>query len=149
MKGPVEKAETKPTTPKKVVAEKTLATKVAPKKVSTVKATMAAKAMATAAAKKKKIADEPKEAGSKNRIIENFIKNNPEISKPEDRDYTKEIYLADESVREDYNLVSETLAELLIEQGHPQKAKKVYEKLIVIHPEKSTYFAARISKLKV
>jgi hypothetical protein len=40
------------------------------------------------------------------------------------------------------------MAQLYIKQGHKGKAIKIYEKLILINPEKSTYFAARISELK-
>ena len=86
--------------------------------------------------------------GSKLGIIESFIKNNPGINKPEDKDYKEEISLASKSLKETYDLVSETMAELFLAQGHPKKAIKIYEKLILIYPEKSTYFAARISKLK-
>jgi len=39
------------------------------------------------------------------------------------------------------------MAVLFEKQGHIKKAIKIYEKLILIYPEKNTYFAARISEL--
>ena len=44
--------------------------------------------------------------------------------------------------------VSETLAQIYAEQGYPDLAKSVYEKLILHSPEKSAYFASLIEKLK-
>ncbi len=80
-------------------------------------------------------------------IIEKFIKEDPSINKPEDKAYIKELQLAKASVSEKYDIVSETMAKLYKAQGNKKKAKKIYEKLILIYPEKSTYFAARISDL--
>lgn len=56
--------------------------------------------------------------------------------------------LADRSVSEEDLPASETLAEILAEQGKTEKAISVYEKLSLLHPEKSGYFASRIMKLK-
>jgi hypothetical protein len=43
---------------------------------------------------------------------------------------------------------SESLANLFAHQGHKKKAIEMYEKLMLINPEKSTYFAAQIEKIK-
>ncbi|MBK7336556.1 MAG: hypothetical protein IPJ00_10435 [Saprospirales bacterium] len=56
--------------------------------------------------------------------------------------------LAKKSLQEKGDLVSETLAELLARQGHVQKAISMYEKLGLIFPEKSSFFASQIEKLK-
>ena len=48
----------------------------------------------------------------------------------------------------DSGLVSEPLAELLANQGHAEDAIEMYEKLSLIFPEKSVYFAAKIEKIK-
>lgn len=43
---------------------------------------------------------------------------------------------------EDHGLVSETLARILEKQGNYSKAREVYDRLALKHPEKSVYFAA-------
>ena len=53
-----------------------------------------------------------------------------------------------ESIESDEELVSQELAELLENQGHFQEALKMFEKLILTNPEKSTLFAQKISELK-
>lgn len=56
--------------------------------------------------------------------------------------------LAERSITENKELVSETLARLLAKQGHRDKAIAMYERLYLVFPEKSAYFAAEIEKLK-
>ena len=56
--------------------------------------------------------------------------------------------IAQQSVTESQGIASETLAAILAKQGQIEKAIKMYERLILIFPEKSTYFAAQIAKLK-
>lgn len=90
----------------------------------------------------------PVDRGSVIDFIDKFIKANPGIRKPEDKDYQPEVNQANKSLEENYELVSETMAELYLKQGHTGKAKKIYEKLILIYPEKSTYFANRISEIE-
>lgn len=46
------------------------------------------------------------------------------------------------------DLSSESLANLFADQGHKSQAIKMYEKLMLINPEKSSYFAAQIEKIK-
>ena len=86
--------------------------------------------------------------GSSKNIIEKFIRNNPKINKPSENSDIEDYKIEDFSTEESYDLVSETMAELYLNQGHKEKAILIYEKLILINPEKSAYFAARISKLK-
>jgi hypothetical protein len=45
-------------------------------------------------------------------------------------------------------IYSETLAELLADQGHNSKAIKMYQQLSLIFPEKSALFAVKIEKIK-
>ena len=52
------------------------------------------------------------------------------------------------SVLENTAIISASLADLLAKQGHTEKAAEMYARLCLIFPEKSTYFAAQIEKLK-
>lgn len=56
--------------------------------------------------------------------------------------------LAERSVSENKDVISETLARLFARQGYREKAILMYERLILTFPEKSAYFAAEIDKLK-
>ena len=56
--------------------------------------------------------------------------------------------LAERSVSENKDVISETLARLLVKQGYKEKAIVMYERLCLAFPEKSAYFAAEIEKLK-
>jgi len=99
------------------------------------------------AKEKSKVKTKTIDRGSSIDIVEKFIKTKPNINRPDDKEYNEEIKLANKSLNEDYDLVSETMAKLFAKQGHKEKAIKIYEKLILIYPEKNTYFAARISEL--
>ena len=48
---------------------------------------------------------------------------------------------------EDFDIYTETLAQIYAEQGYYEQAKNIYSKLILAYPEKSAYFAALIQKL--
>lgn len=56
--------------------------------------------------------------------------------------------LADQSVAENLDIASETLAALLEAQGHYEKAIAMYKRLMMKYPEKSAFFAAKIEQLK-
>ena len=45
-------------------------------------------------------------------------------------------------------VVTETMAEVLVKQGKKAQALDLYRKLSLLHPEKSVYFASRIDELK-
>jgi tetratricopeptide (TPR) repeat protein len=87
-------------------------------------------------------------APSKKEIIDQFIRTSPAIRRPETKVATDETPLVDHSIDEKYDLVSETLAELYLQQGAKEKAVKVYQKLILIYPEKISFFAARIFEIQ-
>ncbi|HLF47157.1 MAG TPA: hypothetical protein VI548_12070, partial [Chitinophagaceae bacterium] len=59
----------------------------------------------------------------------------------------KVITLADHSV-EERNVVTEAMAEVWIRQGQPEKALNIYNKLSLLNPSKSSYFASLIENLK-
>ena len=49
---------------------------------------------------------------------------------------------------EDLDFVTETLAAIYADQGYYDKAIEVYAKLILLYPEKSTYFATLVNEIK-
>ncbi|MCO5232038.1 MAG: hypothetical protein M9958_12880 [Chitinophagales bacterium] len=57
-------------------------------------------------------------------------------------------HLAEESVSFKNDMATETLAKLYERQGKIQLAIKIYQQLIDKYPEKSTYFAGQIKRLK-
>ena len=81
-------------------------------------------------------------------IIENFIKEDPKISKPKKTDFFSPVNMARISVVEDSSFVTETLAKIYEKQGNYGKAINAYENLILKYPEKNVYFAGRIEAIK-
>ena len=84
---------------------------------------------------------------SKAEIIDKFIAENPSISRPKQEVFNP-ISAAQESVIDQENIVSETLATIYEKQGYFEKAISIYEKLKLKYPEKSIIFAAQINALK-
>ena len=97
--------------------------------------------------KNKKKAGSAQKPRTKAEIIDTFIKNEPSISTPKNTFYNPVDY-AKRSVVDEENIVSETLANIYLNQGHYEKAIHIYEKLILKFPEKSSYFASLIEKAK-
>ena len=53
-----------------------------------------------------------------------------------------------EEIKEtEFDLYTETLAQIYLEQGYPEQAKSIYSKLLLANPEKNAYFAALIQKI--
>jgi hypothetical protein len=48
----------------------------------------------------------------------------------------------------DSGILTEAMAEVLIKQDKREKAVEMYEKLSLMNPSKSAYFAAKIERLK-
>ncbi len=82
-------------------------------------------------------------------IIERFIQSNPSIS-PQPGKTENEPATDLTTPQPDFSehIVSETLVEILLQQGKKDKAIEVLKKLIWKFPQKKTYFAARIDDLK-
>jgi tetratricopeptide (TPR) repeat protein len=79
-------------------------------------------------------------------LIDKFIENNPKIS-PIAKDATVP---AIEPIADDTSyLMTETLARVYLEQKKYSKAIQAYEILILKYPEKSSFFADRISDIKI
>lgn len=55
--------------------------------------------------------------------------------------------IAMQSVSEKEDIASETLAELLVRQGNNKKAIEMYQRLSLLFPDKSSFFADRIEQL--
>jgi len=79
-------------------------------------------------------------------IIDRFIENNPKISAV--KDASKIAYIP-EHTADETSLMTETLAKVYLEQRKFQKAIQAYEILILKYPEKSSFFADRISDIKI
>ncbi|MEY4330920.1 MAG: hypothetical protein RL609_1668 [Bacteroidota bacterium] len=79
-------------------------------------------------------------------LIEKFIQNEPQINRGKAVEYAAG-NMAKESLEEDVNLVTETMAKLYVKQGKLDKARKAYKKLIELYPEKSVYFAGQLKNL--
>ena len=80
-------------------------------------------------------------------ILEKFIKEEPQIKAPKSQKLDTE-NKARKSSEDPNDLVSETLAQIYIDQMLVQKAIDTYKKLSLKYPEKSTYFADQIIELE-
>jgi predicted Zn-dependent protease len=82
-------------------------------------------------------------------IINQFIRVQPSISNPKDRQPPAAGDLMPiKSGEFGDHIVSETLVEILIKQGKKDKAIEVLKKLIWKYPQKKAYFASQIEELK-
>lgn len=91
-----------------------------------------------------------KEKGDENNdIIEQFIKDEPRIVPRED-DFSHAEGFAESSNEVGFeDLVTETLANIYLDQGNKKRAITILEKLSLTIPEKSSYFASRIKEIKL
>ena len=88
-----------------------------------------------------------KAASSQREIIDKFIKENPRIQPNHDDKDEKEDMSA-ESIADKDGLFTETLANIYIKQGYYSKAIFFYQELSLKFPEKSIYFAGRITEIE-
>ncbi len=78
-------------------------------------------------------------------LIDTFLARNPKISFRQPEPESKE---EDIQGNQNDDYISETLADILMSQGHTVKAIIMFEKLALKYPEKNSYFASRILELK-
>ncbi|HVN56833.1 MAG TPA: hypothetical protein VMT63_00915 [Bacteroidales bacterium] len=82
------------------------------------------------------------------RLIDNFISLNPRIEPQRERIDKPIEDISNPYTEEHGELVTETLARIYINQGYYSRAIDIYEKLSLKYPEKSSYFATQIEKIK-
>ena len=117
------------------------------KTLDELKAIVAAKLKALEEEKMAAPAESPKKKLSRRELIDKFIAENPSISRPKAEFYNP-ITMAQNSIVDNSDIVSETLAKIYLKQGYSDKAVEIYEKLSLLNPEKSVYFAAQIEMIK-
>jgi hypothetical protein len=81
-------------------------------------------------------------------LIDKFITANPRIEPQREKPEAPILDISTPYVEEKEGFVSETLARIYINQGYFSKAIDIYEKLSLKFPEKSSYFASQIEKVK-
>jgi len=79
-------------------------------------------------------------------LIDKFIEEEPRISPPKTNLPAEN--LAERNSTKHEGLVTETLADIYLDQGLPGQAIEIYRKLSLNNPEKSSYFAKKIETAK-
>ncbi len=87
------------------------------------------------------------EKKKKTELIDKFIESSPKIS-PVRQEGVSKTYVEQSETNNSY-LMTETLARVYLEQKKYQKAIQAYEILILKYPEKSSFFADRISDIEI
>ena len=83
-------------------------------------------------------------------LINNFLRRQPRLTRPAMLPPAASVQadLSVRSTRAEPDLVSESLARILVRQGKTARAIEIYEKLMVKQPEKMAYFTAQIKQLQ-
>jgi hypothetical protein len=79
-------------------------------------------------------------------LIDKFIAAEPRIV-PTKAEFYSPINQAKKSIMEHEDVVSETLAKIYRDQGHLDRARWCYQRLMLVHPEKSAFFAALLKEI--
>ncbi len=59
----------------------------------------------------------------------------------------KKDHIYEDTGTSEFDMYTETLAQIYLEQGYPEQARNIYSKLLLANPEKNAYFAALIQKI--
>jgi len=81
-------------------------------------------------------------------LIDKFIISNPRIEPNKEKTNLPFEDISKPFVEQEGGFVTETLARIYVNQGYYSKAIDIYEKLSLKFPEKSSYFASQIEKVK-
>jgi tetratricopeptide (TPR) repeat protein len=81
-------------------------------------------------------------------LIEKFLEAKPGMPPVKEMESASPMESRKEKELEDEDFVTETLALIYSKQGYYKKAIVIFEKLSLKYPEKSTYFAGQIEKIK-
>lgn len=90
---------------------------------------------------------ETKKNNQQQDLIDKFIREEPRISTPRKEFFNPEDIAKQSTLLPD-DIVTETLANIYEQQGHFSTAIKIYERLMLLFPEKSRYFAGRIEEIQ-
>ena len=81
-------------------------------------------------------------------IINLFLENKPKIKNNTKQRFFNASENARKSIKENNNIITETLAKVYAKQEHFEKAILAYQKLSLKYPQKSSYFADQIKVIK-
>ena len=82
---------------------------------------------------------------NQNFIIDDFIKNDPKIKRK--KKFDKKVIDLSKNKNNILDFKSENLAKIFIKQNKPNKAIKIYKKLILKNSKKKAYFVKKIKEL--
>jgi tetratricopeptide (TPR) repeat protein len=87
---------------------------------------------------------------SREKEIDNIIKNlNDRKISTERKNFYSAANAAKNSLKDNDDMNTETLAEIYVKQGNYPKAIEIYEQLMLSNPEKKLFFASRIKYIKL
>ena len=89
-------------------------------------------------------------SNSKEKEIDDIIKNlNDRKISTEKKNFYSASNAAKNSLKDNHEMNTETLAEIYVKQGNYPKAIEIYQQLMLSNPEKKLFFASRIKYIKL
>jgi hypothetical protein len=99
-------------------------------------------------AEKEKVEEKKSVKELQEELINKFIITNPRIEQVKDKTDFQMTDISKPYTEEKGGFITETLAKIYVTQGYYSRAIDIYEKLCLKFPEKSSYFATQIEKVK-